>query len=200
MLAAFLCRPFELILNRGLGRSTSAQAIARGLEGRSLALIADGTPLDVRIEVTGGRLRVTLPDGAAPDARICGGALSLSRLLRLDPRAPIRDGSVRISGDAEIAEQFRDLLQFATPDLEEELAQLAGDPLAHEVGNGVRAFRRWSRAAGRSVARSMTEYLQEESRMLPTQSEIREFAHAVDDIVNDVARAEARVSRLVDEP
>jgi ubiquinone biosynthesis protein UbiJ len=196
MLAELLLRPFEALINRGLQQSTSAQAIARGLEGRSLALSVDGTRLDLRLRVTGERLSVALPDGAAPDACIGGSLLSLGRLLRGDPQAPIRDGSVRMTGDTEIAEQFRDLLRFATPDLEEELSRLLGDPLAHQAGNAARALAGWSEAAGRSVARSVSDYLQNESRILPAPGEIREFARAVDELVNDVARAEARIARL----
>ena len=44
-----------------------------------------------------------------------------------------------MTGDTDIAEQFRDLLRFATPDLEEELSRLVGDPLAHQAGNAARA-------------------------------------------------------------
>jgi ubiquinone biosynthesis protein UbiJ len=46
----------------------------------------------------------------------------------------------------------------------------------------------------------MSEYLQEESRILPTHSEVREFAGKVDDLVNDVARAEARIEQLAKGP
>jgi ubiquinone biosynthesis protein UbiJ len=196
MLAEFLFRPLELYLKRGIGLSTSAQAIARSLEGRVLGLTVDGTPFDLRLRVAGERVNVTLPDGAAPDACIGGSPLSLGRLLRGDPQAPVREGAVRMTGDTEIAEQFRDLLRFATPDLEEELARLVGDPIAHQAGNAARAFVGWSEAAGRTVARRMSAYLQEEARILPTQSEVREFASRVDDLVNDVARAEARIERL----
>jgi ubiquinone biosynthesis accessory factor UbiJ len=196
MLAEFLFRPFELFLNRGLQQSTTAQVLARALEGRTLGLTVDGTPFDLRLKLAGERLSVMLPDGAAPDACIGGSLLSLGRLLREDPQAPVRDGAVRMTGDTEIAEQFRQLLRFATPDLEEELSRLVGDPIAHQAGNAARAFAGWTEAAGRTMARSMSEYLQEESRILPTHSEVREFAGKVDDLVNDVARAEARIERL----
>ena len=196
MLADFLIHPLELFLNRGLEQSTTAQALARALESRTLGLTVDGTPFDLRLKVAGERISVTLPDSSAPEARISGSMLSLGRLLREDPQLPLRDGSVRMTGATEVAEQFRDLLRFATPDLEEELSRLVGDPLARQVGNAARAFTAWSEAAGRTMARSMSEYLQEESRILPSRIEVREFAQKVDELVNDVARAEARLQRL----
>jgi ubiquinone biosynthesis protein UbiJ len=196
MLAEMMFRPFELFLNRGIQQSTSAQALAAKLEGRILGLTVEGTPFDLRLKVTGGQASVSLPDGAAPEACISGSPLALGRLLRADPQAAIRAGAVRLSGDTEIADQFRELLRFATPDLEEELSRLVGDPLARQVGNAARAFAGWSEAAGNTMARSMSEYLREESRILPTEAEIREFGRKVDELVNDVDRAAARLQRL----
>lgn len=196
MLAEMLFRPFELLLNRGVRQSTSAAALAARLEGRTLELTVEGTPFDLRIKVSRGGLAVMLPDGAAPDACISGTALSLGRLLREDPQAPVRDGSVRMSGDTEVADLFRELLRFSAPDLEEELSRLVGDPVARQVGNAARAFAQWGEAAGDTLARSVSEYLQEESQVLPTAAEIRDFGRRVDELVNDVARAEARIQRL----
>lgn len=196
MLAELLFRPLEHFFNRGLEQSTSAQALAQTLEGRSLGFTVEGTPLDLRLKVGGGRIIVALPDGAAPDAVVRGSALSLGRLLREDPQAPVRDGSVQISGDSEVAERFRELLRFATPDLEEELSRLVGDPLARQVGNAARAFGEWSQAAGRSVERGVAEYLQERSQVVPTRAEVDEFARRVEELVNDVERAAVRLDRL----
>ena len=196
MLAEMLFRPFELLVNRGLAQSTSAQALARGLEGRILGLAIDGTPLDLRLKVSAGRISLALPDGAAPDATLSGTLLGLARLLRDDPQAAVREGAVRMTGDTDIAGRFRDLLRFAAPDLEEELARLLGDPLARQLGNAARAVGTWGSYAGRSVARSVADYLQDEARVVATGSELRTFAAAVDTLANDVARSEARVARL----
>ncbi len=200
MLAELLFRPFEALLNRGIERSTEAQAIARALDGRVLALTVDGTPFDLRLRIASERAAVTLPEGAAPDASIGGGPLSLGRLLHGDPQAPVRSGMVRMTGDTEIAERFRDLLRAAIPDFEGALSHLVGDPIAHEVGNAARAFTGWGEAAAQDLARGMSEQLQEHSRLLPTRREAREFAEAVDRLVNDVARAETRIRRLEESP
>jgi ubiquinone biosynthesis protein UbiJ len=196
MLAEFLFRPFEALLNHGLQQSAEAQALATALEGRCLGLTMEGTPFDLRLRVKNGRLDVGLPDGAAPDACISGGPLSLGRLLREEPQAAVRDGAVRMTGDTEIAEQFRELLRLASPDLEKELARLVGEPVAQQVGDTTRAFGRWTGEAGDGLARGVSEYLQRDSQVLPTAEEAREFARKVDELTNDVARAEARIQRL----
>jgi ubiquinone biosynthesis protein UbiJ len=196
MLAEILFRPFEALLQRGLEQSTSAQRLAAELEGRVLALTIESTPFDLRLKVTGGRIAVALPDGAAPDASISGTPLGLARLLREDPQAVIRAGAVRFGGDTELAARFRSLLGFAAPDLEEELAKFVGDPLARQAGNAARGFAAWADAAGDSLARSTSEYVQHEARVTPTPGELADFARRVDELGNDVARAAARLQAL----
>jgi ubiquinone biosynthesis protein UbiJ len=196
MFAEILFRPFEAFLNYGLEQSAEAQALATRLEGRTLGLTMDGTPFDLRLAVKDGRFKVSLPDGAGPDACIRGGPLSLGRLLREDPQAVIRDGAVRMTGDTEIADHFRDLLRLASPDLERELARMVGDPVAQQVGSATRAFTRWSDETGDALARGMSDYLQKDSQVLPTAGEVQEFTRKVDELVNDVERTEARIARL----
>ncbi len=196
MFSELLFRPFEAFLNHGIGQSTSAQAVAAQLEGRTLALTIDVSPFDLRLKVAGGRITISLPDGAASDAGIRGTALGLGRLLGRDPQAAIRDGAVRISGDAEIAGQFQELLRRAAPDLERELARLLGEPLAQDIGAAARAVTGWGEEAGERVARGVGRYLREDARLVPDAGEMREFSRGVDEFVNGVERAEARIRRL----
>ncbi len=196
MLAELFLRPVETLLNRGLAQSDAAQALARKLDGRSLGLTVEGTPLDLRLRVEGGRVRALLPDGSIPDAGIRGGPLSLGRLLREDAQAAVRGGAVRFSGDSEIAGLFGDLLRAAAPDLERELTRFVGAPLARELGEAGRAFTDWSAATGQRIEREVAQYLHEESRLLPTRDEVAQFTRRVDRLVDDVERAEARLAQL----
>lgn len=196
MLADMLLRPLALLLNRGLARSSSAQAIARELEGRILGLTVENAPLDLRLRISAGEIQLGLPDGATPDASLSGTLFGLGRLLRDEPQAAMREGAVRMMGDTGIAERFRDLLHFAAPDLEEELAQLIGDPLARQAGNAARALGRRVKAGGEEVLGRGASWLREEARLVPDAGELAGFADAVDRLVDDVARAEARIRQL----
>lgn len=189
-------RPVELLVNRGIGFSATAQAMAAALDGRALDILVDGTPVRVRLAARDGQVRVTPPDDAPAAATLAGPPLSLLRLLGSDPQAPIREGQVRITGSTDIADRFRDLLRMARPDLEEELSKVAGDAVAHEIGNVVRGLAGWGARTANSTSRSVGEYLTEERRVLPTRVETAEFHADVDRLVNDVERLEARVVRL----
>jgi len=195
VLTDIILEPFAKLLNRGVSQSTSAQGLCREFHDRSLLLEVTGTGFAVRFIFRDGAVQL-VGNNEPADAVISGGPLSLRRLLGEEPQAPIRDGSVRISGDADVAQGFQELLRLALPDPEEELSRLIGDAAAHQVGNTVRNFANWTRHARRSVGRSLGEFLQEERRVLPTRTEVNEFYNEVDDLVLAVERVEARLKRL----
>lgn len=194
-----LLRPLEGLLGRGLAGSSSAQAVASELEGRSLGLVVDGLPIKLRLHVDQGRLRMEPADGEPADATLSGTALAFGRLLRDDPQAAIREGWIHLEGDTDTADRFRDLLHFAAPDLEEELARLTGDTLAHQAGLGVRRMRAWGQAAGDKALHRSAEWLRGDAGLVPTAAELDDFAAAVDMLVDDIARAEARIGLLQQE-
>ena len=191
-----MLKPIEVLLSRGIRRSTTAAQLCKQLDGRALAVRLDDTGIGLRISAEAGKLRVTARAEEDTDAIITGGLLSLQRLLGSDPETAIRDGSVKISGDAEIAAGFRELIRFAQPDLEEELSRLVGDAIAHQLGRMARELRGWGQRARHSLARSTAEYFQEESRDLAAPAEVQEFCQQVDELANAVARAEARLNQL----
>jgi ubiquinone biosynthesis protein UbiJ len=194
-LPGVVLRPFESLLNHGLARSATATAIATRLEGRSLAIEATGLPRAFRLAITGGRATLTASDAPA-DVTIAGTPLSLLRLLATDPQALFRDGELALTGSPDLAAEFRELLQFAAPDLEDLLARVVGDPLAHQAGVAAAGVRATAGRATESLARSLGEYLTEERRSLPSRFEADEFAAAVDELVAAVDRAEARLAQL----
>ena len=192
-------RPIELLINRGIGLSSTARAMAVALEGEMLDVRVNDTPLRLRLTASEGRVRVGAINVEPPAAAtLSGSPLAMLRLLGGDPQALIRAGDVQMTGNTDVANQFRDLLHMARPDLEEELSKLTGDPVAHQLGNLARGIAEWGARTAESVSRSVGEYLTEERRTLPTRPEVEEFYREVDRVANDVERAEARLGRLKD--
>ena len=182
-------------LNRNVAQSAKARALVAQLDGRSLSLTLEGTPLTFAMRVDGEQIR--LSDGRVDaDAQLSGTPLALLSLVGARAEGTLRAGAVRISGDADIAQKFRDLLRQAQPDVEEELARLVGDVTAHQIGSLARGLAGWGRKAADTFATSVAEYLQEEGRDVPTRIELDEFLHDVDRLRNDVERIEVRLRRL----
>jgi len=67
---------------------------------------------------------------------------------------------------------------------------------AHRAGELARGFRGWARDASTTIGSNIREYLQEESRDVPSRYEVERFASSVNALRDDVARLEARIDRL----
>ncbi len=186
----------EAILNRNVADSRRAQALARQLEGRMMSLVVEGTPIAIFLRAEGGRLALAPRHEAVADATISGTPIALLALAGPRAEGALRGGGVRIEGDAEVAQRFRELLSEAQPDFEEELARVVGDVAARRAANFARDLLDWGRRTGKSLAGSVAEYLQEEGRDLPTRTEAEEFLAGVDRLRDDVERLEARLARL----
>lgn len=182
-------------LNRLIDESTPAKDLARELEGSSFALEIEGPAVRCVLVAHDGRVALE-GDAQGPTASLRATPLDLLTLARRNSVASLRSTSAEVRGDLQVAEKFADLLKFARPDVEEELARWIGDLAAHEVGRAARGFAAWLKRAGTALAMNSAEYLQEESRALPAALEAQSFYTDVERLRDDVERAAARLARL----
>lgn len=193
-----LLRPLAKILNRNIGQSTPARELCSELSGTVVAIRVRNSALAAVFVVNDDVLDVQASTDQEPDVVIEGSLITLARMAGSSGESAIRDGSLSLTGDAETASQFQQLLRLAQPDLEEELAGVVGDVAAHRLGEVVRGLGRWGRDARRTMGGNVREYLQEESRDAPSRYEVEQFSTEVNTLRDDVARIEARLSRLQD--
>lgn len=192
-----LLEPIAALINRNIAASSRAKDLCARLEGRALGVRVDGfLPLTVFARVESGELHLSRAASRDPDAAIAGTPLALAGLIGRDAAGRMRSGSVAITGDAEIAQTFHELLHAARPELEEELSRLIGDVSAHQVGNLTRAIAGWGEKSAATFLQNVSEYLQEESRDLITRTEADEFLAAVDGLRDAADRLAARIDRL----
>jgi ubiquinone biosynthesis protein UbiJ len=197
----------ESLLNRGIDQSFRARAAAGRLHGTSMELRIEGLA-PIRIAAFSGRLALAngagagtgagAAGGAAADAVIAGPPLALLGLFaRREHRSAARGSErVQVSGDAEIAARYRELLELARPDWEEELSRLIGDLPARRVSLAAHAALSWARGFAGTARANVAEYLQEESRTLVSKPEVLEFLGRVDALRETADRVEARIARL----
>jgi ubiquinone biosynthesis protein UbiJ len=189
-----LTATIENVLNRGLPSSPRAQRLCAELAGRKVLIDIRGLARVV-VESTGSSLKLSRVDTAA-DAEISGGPFSLLALGGPAPEALLQRGDVRIQGDVEVAQKFRELALLLRPDLEEELSLFVGDVPAHQAGRFARMALGWTRKAAATTARNVAEYLAHERRDLVPRNEADQFLRGVDTLREDVDRLAARIDIL----
>ena len=128
------------LLNRNVEQSNRARTAAERLEGRVLSLALEGTPLTLFFRVAEGRISIDTQHAGVADASLSGTPLSLLSMVGPGAEERLRESGIRIAGDAEVAQRFRELLEHAQPDFEEELSRVIGDVAAHQFANLARGF------------------------------------------------------------
>lgn len=187
----------ERTLNHFLHMDPDAAHRLAPLAGKLIELHVRGPELRFFLAPDATGLRLQAEAARAPDTVISGTPLGLLRnSLSRDPRREMFAGDAGISGDAETGRQLKALLDGLDIDWEEQLSRLVGDVAAHQAGNVARDLGRWSSESRDSLGHDVSDWLHEESRLLPTRPEVELFLAAVDVLRTDADRLEQRVKRL----
>lgn len=187
----------EQALNRYIALDPEGAAGLDALAGRIIAIELEGFGTRVTVIPVERGLQLFGAYDAEADCVIRGTPLGLARMGMAERKeTQLISGEVQIEGDNALAQAFSAALARLDIDWEEQLARMIGDPFAHQVGNQVRAAERWSRRTSESMTANLSEYLQEERRLLPTRYEVDAFLAQVDTLRDDMERIAARVERL----
>ncbi|MEO5702329.1 MAG: SCP2 sterol-binding domain-containing protein [Gammaproteobacteria bacterium] len=191
----------EGALNRYLRLDPDVLPRLGGLDGKVIAVELEGLDWIWYLLPDATGIRVHNEYEGAPDARLRGTPWALLRLgtQKQDGNASaLFSGDVEISGDMELGQRFKQILDEVDIDWEELLSKVVGDVLAHQAGNAARQAREWSTRTLETLGQNFSEYQQEEVRNLPAAHEMSEFLRAVDTLRDDVERMEQRMRRIKD--
>ncbi len=188
-------RPVANVLNKNIRATTPARDLCQKLDGTVVAVRVRNTSLATWFIVHNDCLELTTECDAEPDVIITGSLITLARMAGEAGVGALRDGSLELTGDAHLADDFQQLLEYAKPDIEEELSGVVGDVAAHRLGEFARGVSTWTRSASSTMGANIREYLQEESRDAPSRYEVDRFASNVNTLRDDVDRLEARINR-----
>ena len=123
--------------------------------------------------------------------------MTLLRLgLGADYQTMLNDGALKIDGDAQFANQLRNIFMQVDIDWEEVSSKYVGDAVAYQLGNFARRIKGYKKRSVENFRLDVSEYIQEESRLAPTKTEVEHFLNDVDVLHADIERLEARMRRL----
>lgn len=194
---ALIQRALDAAVTRALADSTRARELTAALAGRRVALQISGTDWIILVQSSGSALQAgPLQSGTVPDATIIGTPFSLLALSGADPQSVIQRGAVRIEGDSEIAQQFRELALLLAPDLESLMADLLGRSGAHVLMRGLQGAAAWTRRTAWTGMHNLSEYLAHERGDLVSRAESEHVMRGIDELREQVDRLEARSAQL----
>ena len=198
-LGSGISRSIEFAFNRYLGLDPAAGARLAALDRRVIAVELRGLDLMLMVRVQGQGISVIDDPELTPDTVLRGTPLGITRLGlgRGSATDSLFSGDVEISGDVETGQAFKAVLDTIDIDWEERLARLTGDVLAHQLGNAARHTGSWLTHARLTLEQDLSEYLQEELRVVPTRIEIENLIEDIGRLGMDTDRLEARLRRLL---
>jgi len=192
-LAAALETALELYLKQDAG----ALQQCANMDGKVIAVEITGLGLALYFMPGADGIRVAGYYEGEADTRLRGSPIGFAKLALGSREDTLFEGTVEIQGDTEAGQQFQDILSAVDWDWEEQLSRVTGDVIAHQAGNLARKVTQFARDSSSTLQQDVSEYIQEETRLLPARIEVDYFLEDVDQLRTDVDRMTARVDRLL---
>jgi ubiquinone biosynthesis protein UbiJ len=199
MLKKYSLKALQKAINKALTLDEDIPAKLQALHGKTLEMVI--APLNVNFFILfqdGEILLLDHYDGHA-DTVIHSNPIGLIRLSLL-PASKARslfNDKIRMSGDIELGQRVKQLFDDIDIDWEGHLAHYTGDVVAHQIGSFVRKGINFKKHFDVSLRLNMSEYLQEELRILPSRNELEDFFSEVDLLSLSVERLQAHVNHLI---
>lgn len=191
-----LAAVIETALNGYLALDPEVRSRCAALDGSVIAMQLKGLELTLYFLPTTDRIDVLGHYEGKPDTLLTGTPASLFRLAVVRSEEQLFNSGVEFHGDTEKGERFRDILASVDIDWEELLSRVTGDAIAHQMGNMARSLTATATQGLTSLQEDVSEYLREESRLVPTAIEVNNLLEEIDTVRLDTDRLEARIQRL----
>ena len=197
MIPATLTAAVETALNRWLQLDPETRHLLPQFQGRIIEWQLPEFNQSLYFFCNGEYFQVLAQYEGKVDTLLIAKLSGLARSMNKQAEKALFDGDLKISGDTELGQAFQKLLTSVDFDWEEQLSHLTGDIVAHQIGNAVRSFQQLFSKTGNTFTDNLSEFLQEEARILASKSEIDSFMRGVDELRSDTDRLEARIHRLL---
>jgi len=185
----------EYIINKFIISQPESLEFLATLNNKTLSITCSNWPdLTVYCVFSDTRINLTHTKPEHLDVIITAPLLGLIKLAINQQTTDLRAENIAIHGDILTAELIQKLLFNLNIDWEEELSKYTGDVIAHQAILLIKHLKAYNKDTSSSLLAMLTEYLQEEAKLLPTHFETDEFMQAVDQLRMQVDRLEARVN------
>lgn len=193
MFDAIALNTLETIINQYIALDPDIDSKRESLEGKCLKLIIK--PVTLYFLFQKDKIAILSQTEQTPDAILEGYPLSFLKLHFADNHQlfSLFKTDISMQGDIEVGQQVKQLFERIDIDWEEHLSRLTGDIVAHQVSQVFKRTLSFGKHVLSSAQHNMTDYLQEECRILPTKEELADYYDDVDNLRLRVDRLAAKI-------
>ncbi len=195
MYQVVIFKSVEKLLQLALEQDPSSRMRLEALEGQRVFIEIHQPEFQGLLKIEGGSLRWLAESHEPAHATLEARSLDLLRQF-FNSQPQWVQGPVHLGGDVELIQKLHEIFTHLEIDWEEPLARWFGDPLAHQMGRGIRQLARFTRRSARVMFQNSREYLQEELGAIPMRWELDELTQEIQDLSADTDRVNDRMRRL----
>ncbi len=200
LLAAGITESLRALLRSHLSSAPRALAELQGLSGHVIELRLEPLGKCIYLCPTDLDIQILTEISGEPDVTISGNLGSYLRAMRSDSTAGLKASGLLISGNTDVAQAFQCLTRALPIDWPRFLSRFLGARLSGLLLDFGRSGATWTQDTLQALESDVSEYLREETRWLPDETETDSFHDAVDRLRDDVERLTSRVDRLRSAP
>ncbi len=187
----------ELAINQALKLDPATQQRLEQLEDHIFLLRCTSPKLDLYIMPCEGEINLFGAWQQSADTTLSGSWQAFSELATAnDPASALINGNVILEGDSNALMTLQSIAKQLDIDWEAPLANIFGDVIGHQMGNGLRKGFSFGQQAIKGLKRQVEDYLQEESGLFPPRWQTEKFFNEVDQVAMRAERLEARINKL----
>jgi len=194
---AILSQLIESTLNGVLKLDLDHETLVRNLKGKTLQVDLNGWPFSLTFVPMKNRFSVWVNAAQEADVIVSGTVVNLIRLgLTDEPNKLIHEKLVSVDGNMNVLQQYQRLMKQLNFDWEGWLGRIVGPSAAHEVMRPMKKAKEWHKNSCRSTQKDITEYLQEEKKLLPPREMVEDFYDDLSELQLAIDRLEAKIKTL----
>lgn len=196
LLAAGITESLRALLRSHLSSTPHALAELQDLSGHLIALRLEPLGKCIYLCPTDLDIQILTEVSGDADVTISGNFGSYLRAMRNDSTTGLKASGLLISGNTDVAQSFQRLARALPIDWPRFLSRFLGARLSGLLLDFGRSGSAWTHDTLQALESDVSEYLREETRWLPDETETELFHDAVDRLRDDLERLTARVDRL----
>jgi ubiquinone biosynthesis protein UbiJ len=193
----FFLTALEKLVNSVLGIARATDHLLAPLSGKVVKIHIDPPRFDIVMCFSEQGIQILENHPAKADVELRGSPVAFGLMsFSGKPTRALFSGEVSMTGDSQVGHHFQQLFESLNIDWQQQLSRIIGTHAAQRVADFFGQGKQWFSETGEAMQEDVSEYLQEESKVLPAQAEADMMFDDVDQLRADSDRLEARVKRL----